>query len=747
MANISQTGNDGSAGNGGTFPGGTGGGGGAGTAQIYTLNGNATDTTNTNSETGGAGGNGGFGGVGTNSIPGGNGGPGGLGAYGQAITYSTANNTSATVVSRAISAGGAGGAGGPPGPSGGAGAGKSGNGGPGGDGDAAATTTNTLGGAEAYATATGGAGSTEGTAQATATAQSGNGQLATAAATAVGSSDTGQTTANALFAGLVTNVTASTNTSGAGTQTSQSEANVDGDFPTVQGSTFSAYAFASGLPNTSQVDAVISANSNINAKLGSSNTHAVILGYGTEGSYATSASSGTQTLTSSQTYTLNAAGLSGNLILGLASPQSGSGFTSLTITTKVGGATIAAGTQTVSTLTAAQTFFTNDAINLGTFSATNGLTVQITETLTTSTLGNGFGDEIVLGVTGAGALCFCAGTRILTATDERTVESLAQGDTVLTLSDRGLHPRTVKWLGWRRIDIAAHPRPELVAPIRIRRGAVADSMPHSDLLVSPDHAILLDGKLICARQLVNGTTIRQEYGVAAVEYFHIELDTHAILLAEGLPAESYLDTGNRGFFSNADAPRVLYPDLTNDADAPTREAASCAPFVWDEADVRPVWQRLADRATALGQPIRALTTTTAPDLRVVAKGRMLQPIQCANGLHVFVLPQGTTEARVVSRAGLPTEARPWLNDSRRLGVYVMRIVLRTAHEVRDIPLDHPALSQGWWAVEQCGTSFRRWTNGDAALPLPAFDGIAMLEVHAGSCGMEYAIDAVACPAA
>ena len=147
-------------------------------------------------------------------------------------------------------------------------------------------------------------------------------------------------------------------------------------------------------------------------------------------------------------------------------------------------------------------------------------------------------------------VCYAAGTRILTVTGERTVESLMQGDIVLTLASGELVPQPVRWIGRRRIDLTAHPRPETVAPVRIRRGAFAENMPHRDLLVSPDHAVFVDGKLICARQLVNGTTIRQETGWAAVEYFHVELDAHAILLAEGLPAESYLNTGNRGFFAN-----------------------------------------------------------------------------------------------------------------------------------------------------------------------------------------------------
>jgi hypothetical protein len=336
--------------------------------------------------------------------------------------------------------------------------------------------------------------------------------------------------------------------------------------------------------------------------------------------------------------------------------------------------------------------------------------------------------------------CYVAGTRILTATGERMVESLLQGDIALTLSDGELSARPVKWIGRRRIDLTAHPHPQTVAPIRIRRGAFAEAMPHTDLLVSPDHAIFVDGRLVCARQLINGTTIRQEKGWTSVEYFHVELDTHAILLAEGLPAESYLNTGNQGFFANSGEPLVLHPDLTDETDYPTRQAGSCAPFVWDEASVRPVWQRLAERAEAIGQPAPKPETTTDPDLRLVAKGRTVRPLYSENGLFIFALPKGATEVRLVSRAGAPTDTRPWLDDRRRLGIYAERIVLRGASEMREVPLDHPDVSQGWWAVERAGTALCRWTGGDAVLPLPAMDGATMLEIRAGNAGMVYLTD-------
>jgi hypothetical protein len=339
------------------------------------------------------------------------------------------------------------------------------------------------------------------------------------------------------------------------------------------------------------------------------------------------------------------------------------------------------------------------------------------------------------------SVCYAAGTHILTATGERAIESLFQGDIVLTLSDNELKAQPVKWVGHRRISLAAHPRPETVAPIRIERDACADGMPHRDLLVSPDHAIFVDGKLICARRLVNGTTIRRETGWTAVDYYHVELDRHAILLAEGLPAESYLDTGNSGFFSNSGAPLVLHPDLTDETDYPTREADSCAPFVTDAASVQPVWQRLADRAAAIGRPVPQRVTTTDAALRVLANQRSVKPVISDNERVIFVLPRDVHEVRPLSRAQSPTEARPWLEDRRRLGVRVKRIVLRGADDLREIPMDHPALTRGWWTVERDGPMISRWTDGEAVLPLPAMCGAVMLEIHLAGV-MTFAVDTV-----
>jgi hypothetical protein len=118
----------------------------------------------------------------------------------------------------------------------------------------------------------------------------------------------------------------------------------------------------------------------------------------------------------------------------------------------------------------------------------------------------------------------------------------------------------------------------------------------------------------------------------------------------------------------------------------------------------------------------------------------VKPIYGDDRLAIFVLPRGAREARLLSLAQSPTEARPWLDDRRRLGVRVKRIVLRGTDELREIPVDHPDLSRGWWAVERDGQVMSRWTDGEAVLLLPAMRGHVMLEIHlAGS--MTYVVDA------
>ncbi|MBV9735171.1 MAG: Hint domain-containing protein [Acidisphaera sp.] len=227
-------------------------------------------------------------------------------------------------------------------------------------------------------------------------------------------------------------------------------------------------------------------------------------------------------------------------------------------------------------------------------------------TFSAEALASGFGSAVIFAgtYTPPGVIpCYAAGTRIATPDGERAVETLQPGEPVLLA---GGGERRVRWIGQRRVDCGRHPQPERVWPIRISAGAFADNLPRRDLLVSPDHAIFCEGRRIPAGTLVNGTTVVQ-LRLPAIRYVHVELDRHDLLLAEGLPAESYLDTGNRAQFANSGAPLVLHPDFA--ARDPVR---SCAPLCTAGPALSRARLRLIARAFRLGVPGRTKLSCSAP---------------------------------------------------------------------------------------------------------------------------------------
>ncbi len=336
--------------------------------------------------------------------------------------------------------------------------------------------------------------------------------------------------------------------------------------------------------------------------------------------------------------------------------------------------------------------------------------------------------EPTLDTTPIQTVCFAEGTRILTAHGEVAVEHLTEGAPLVTHT--GAH-RPLKWLGHRRLDLTRHPRPDLVAPVCILRDALAPGQPHRDLRVSPDHGLFVEGRLIPAKLLINDMTIRQERAARAVCYYHVELDRHAILLAQGLPAESYLDTGNRAFFANAGQALMLHPEFQVNAGLRQWATDACAPLMVSPAAVEPVWHRLAARAEAMGYQRPRPAITHDPALRAVVRGRSLRPSVAAGGRFAFTLPAGAGPVRLTSRAIVPSHAEAWRDEWRRLGVAVRRIVLHGPSEVVTLAPDDPALAEGWHAVERDTATMWRWTNGDAVVQLPACDAPVVLEVEVG----------------
>ena len=172
--------------------------------------------------------------------------------------------------------------------------------------------------------------------------------------------------------------------------------------------------------------------------------------------------------------------------------------------------------------------------------------------------------------------CFARGTRIETPRGPVAVEDLRAGDLVLT-RDRGAQP--LRWVGSSRVDggtLASTPR---LRPIRIRAGALRQHAPAQDLLVSPQHRILVRSKiaqrmfgaaevLVAAKQLVLLDGIDVAEDLAEIEYFHLLFDRHEVVISNGAETES-LYTGPQALRSVGPAARQeildLFPQLLDEA--------------------------------------------------------------------------------------------------------------------------------------------------------------------------------------
>lgn len=167
--------------------------------------------------------------------------------------------------------------------------------------------------------------------------------------------------------------------------------------------------------------------------------------------------------------------------------------------------------------------------------------------------------------------CFVAGTKILTVSGQRPVEQLVPGDRIMT-RDHGL--QTLRWIGCRHVDASEVAEFQAVRPIRIAKGALGNGMPDRDLLVSPEHRVMVSGDkvaelvgeeeaLIAAKFLIGreGVTVEE---VEAVIYYHLMFDDHELVLSEGTWTESFLP--GLGALNGMDVEAVeelyeIYPEL------------------------------------------------------------------------------------------------------------------------------------------------------------------------------------------
>ncbi len=187
--------------------------------------------------------------------------------------------------------------------------------------------------------------------------------------------------------------------------------------------------------------------------------------------------------------------------------------------------------------------------------------------------------------------CYARGTRITTPDGETPIELLNKGDEIGLASGK---TAVIRWIGSRHVKYRLHPNPEPMWPVRVQAHAFGANLPRRDLVLSPDHAVFVDDVLIPIRYLINGTTIRRDPS-DEVDFHHLQLDHHDIMLAEGLPAETYLNNGRDGPYP---VPAAIW------------ETTACAPIIVTGAKLQAVRARLHPRRATI--PFASSIGSTPP---------------------------------------------------------------------------------------------------------------------------------------
>jgi hypothetical protein len=259
---------------------------------------------------------------------------------------------------------------------------------------------------------------------------------------------------------------------------------------------------------------------------------------------------------------------------------------------------------------------------------------------------------VSLGADGAGGTlitlggdmpCFARGTRLLTPNGYRQVEALKPGDPLINL---GGERRGVRWIGWRTLDLKFHDR---AGPVTFAPHALGVGVPRRAVTLSPLHAVFIGGVLVPACHLVNGATIVAPKH-AAVTYYHVEMDRHEVLLADGMAVESYLDNGNRG---------QLYSEIGQRGHAaePFVEIVTSGPAL------------VAIRRRLHGIALQAgFRLTYEPGVRGVAAAASVLPRRVKRQLR-FAFP-AAGGLGLVARTAAPAETDPDSEDRRQLAVCI-----------------------------------------------------------------------------
>lgn len=331
-------------------------------------------------------------------------------------------------------------------------------------------------------------------------------------------------------------------------------------------------------------------------------------------------------------------------------------------------------------------------------------------------------------------ICYLEGTMIRTAAGEKAVEDIRAGDKVATYEEGREVIKTVTWAGEKTARVRHDlPFDRAGYPVCIMADAIAPGVPNTDLFVTPEHCMYLNGKFVPARMLVNNRTIYYDVSANTYKYYHIETESHSVLWANGALSESYLNTGNRReFIQKGNVVRFTGDKaLSWHEDAAATLSTACS-------DIKPIHEQLRERAVSMDVALREMNEdlTEDMDLHLVTPfGHRINVARSTeSGRFVFMIPADIDEVRIVSHASRPCDTiGPFVDDRRYLGVLVSNLELWTHLGCVNL---NAVLKQegllGWNNVEDGSV---RWTNGNALVKLAQTGNtnpsILSLEVKAG----------------
>lgn len=320
------------------------------------------------------------------------------------------------------------------------------------------------------------------------------------------------------------------------------------------------------------------------------------------------------------------------------------------------------------------------------------------------------------------APCFLAGTEILAGDRVVAVEDIRVGDEVDIFGHQTVRSRKVVWAGKSRMTaMPGRKAAQAGYPVCISRGAFAEDVPYRDMRVTAEHSFFFEGKLFPVRMLVNDRTIYYDRDCASYDYYHIELEEHSVIMADGALTESYLNTGHTTFPHKADARLDSWSDN------------AAFPLDTSREFVEAIFRRIEKRAETLGVALRgseAGSTDERPTCVETSCGTIVMPLRRSGDRLIFQIPDSATEITLRSDSARPCDAiGPFVDDRRQLGLLVGELELYYSDSTRRVDLTTVASSLGGWYAGDAPET--RWTNGAGQVLLPerSGSGTALLSVQ------------------